>query len=166
MQDALDGLPYLQTYDRTLLRTIVTLGYTGRMFYASLYVIRPFDKPTSAHAHGLFRAVPIITGGVLWVVFYVQNSPWSYYLYVSFSAYFWSQVLRHGLPHLATPFIRTRIWRGLKCNAVRIKMVLGALLRLSMGYTHRTVWSFGTLAMANSWLFQKNRGASTYRSAS
>ncbi|KAF9445334.1 PigN-domain-containing protein [Macrolepiota fuliginosa MF-IS2] len=165
IQDALDGLHYLQTYDRTLLRTIVTLGYLGWMLYASLYVIRPLNKPTSAHAHGLFGAVPIITAIVLWVVFYIQNSPWSYYLYVSFPAYFWSQVLRHSLPHLSTLSIRTRILGGLKDNVVHITMVLGALLGLAAGYTHRTVWSFGALAMANSWLFQKNGRASLYHSA-
>ncbi|KAJ3558140.1 hypothetical protein NP233_g11569 [Leucocoprinus birnbaumii] len=45
IKQSLAGLHYLQTYDRTLLRTIVTFAHIGWMLYASLYIIRPLDQP-------------------------------------------------------------------------------------------------------------------------
>src|SRR6266545_8081777 len=44
IQDSLDGLHYLQTYDRFLIKAFVTAAYTGWIAFASLYIFRPKDN--------------------------------------------------------------------------------------------------------------------------
>lgn len=104
-QDALDlihtglkGLHYLQTYDRFLIRTIVTLAYTGWAAFASMYIFRP-SADTSQAARTYRTSITGIAGGMLlaaWATFAVQKSPWSFYVYVAFPAYFWQQFLVYG----------------------------------------------------------------------
>jgi hypothetical protein len=51
IQQSLDGLHYLQTYDRFLIKAIVTAAYSGWVAFASLYILRPVDNiPTSYFA--------------------------------------------------------------------------------------------------------------------
>ncbi|KAF9445008.1 hypothetical protein P691DRAFT_297216 [Macrolepiota fuliginosa MF-IS2] len=85
----LDGLHYRRMYNRTL-------SYIGLPRMDALRIpIRDqaIDRPTSIYVHGLLGDVSTTSAAALWVVFYTQNSPWSYYLHVSFPAYFWSQIL-------------------------------------------------------------------------
>lgn len=156
IKEGLGGLHYLQTYDRTLLRTIVTFAHIGWMLYSSLYIIRPLDKPAVLNTKRTMKILPLVTAIVCWAVFFVQRSPWSYYFYVSFPAYFWFQFIRQGVPYLSTPAIRVRLGRGLRENLVQTVLALSALLGLALGYTHRVVWSLGSLVVANSWMLEKS----------
>jgi phosphatidylinositol glycan class N len=102
----------------------------------------------------------------------LQKSPWSYYLYIAFPTYFWSNFLREGVPYLLLPDVKTRLVGGLKRNLIEIVLAIGVLLAIAvcffflfimvtendwkMGYTHRVIWSLGCLAVSSCWLLEKN----------
>ena len=101
---ALGGLHYLQTYERFLIRGIVTFAYVGWAAYASLFIFRPLDQNRphrfSSWASFLVSAVALTTLMGFWTLFAVQRSPWTFYLYIAFPCYFWHQVLLQGIPAL------------------------------------------------------------------
>ena len=102
IQQALQGLHYLQTYDRFLIRGIVSAAYMGWTAYAVLHIVRRRDhrslggsKPASLSTSGTFL-VTIESWMVLlafWALFALQRSPWSFYVYIMFPCYFWWRVL-------------------------------------------------------------------------
>src|SRR5271168_3137250 len=47
IQQTLQGLHYLQTYDRFLIRGIVSAAYLGWAAYAVLHIVRPLDYRSS-----------------------------------------------------------------------------------------------------------------------
>lgn len=104
IQTGLAGLHYLQTYERLLIRGIVTTAYTGWAAYASLYIFRPLDY---SHTHGptlwSSYAVSATSAFVLvgfWTLFAIQSSPGTFYLYIAFPCYFWRQFLVQVIPAL------------------------------------------------------------------
>ena len=102
IQQALQGLHYLQTYDRFLIRGIVSAAYMGWTAYAVLHILRLRDfrsldggKPAS-HSTSTTFLVTIASWLVLlafWTLFALQHSPWSFYVYIMFPCYFWWRVL-------------------------------------------------------------------------
>jgi phosphatidylinositol glycan class N len=84
-------------------------AYTGWAAYASLFIFRPLDT-YAAKSSG--RAV--ITGfagialATFWVLFGIQRSPWTYYLYIAFPCYFWQQFMVQTLPLLHTSVSQIR----------------------------------------------------------
>ena len=132
IKEALNGLHYLQTYDRTLLRIIVTLAHIGWMLYSSLYIIRPLEIPSLSVNKGVLQLVPPVISLACGAVFLVQRSPWSYYLYVSFPAYFWYQFFRQGVPYFLLPAIRARVGSDLRRNIDRVALAVSALLALGV----------------------------------
>lgn len=101
---ALGGLHYLQTYERFLIRGIVTFAYVGWAAYASLFIFRPLDQTRPQRlpswASFLVNAVALTTLMGFWTLFAVQRSPWTFYIYIAFPCYFWRQVLLQGIPAL------------------------------------------------------------------
>ena len=100
IQQALEGLHYLQTYDRFLIRGIVSAAYMGWAAYATLYIVRPLNyrslggTPSLSTSETLF--VTVASWTVLlasWALFALQHSPWSFYIYIIFPCYFWWRVL-------------------------------------------------------------------------
>ncbi|KDQ23723.1 hypothetical protein PLEOSDRAFT_1094573 [Pleurotus ostreatus PC15] len=97
IETALEGLRYLQTYDRFLIRAIVTVAYVGWAAYSSLYIFRPLKQLKAGSSR--IPSSPINTALSLavllsfWTVFALQRSPWTFYLYVAFPCYFWHQFL-------------------------------------------------------------------------
>jgi phosphatidylinositol glycan class N len=133
IQDSLLGLHYLHTYDRTLLRIIVTFAYTGWMLYASLYIMRPLDgRPSTLVESNTGAFVPMAVAMICWGVFLWQRSPWSYYLYIAFPAYFWRNFLREGVPYLLLPKVKTRFIEGLKQNLLSIALAIVVLLTIAV----------------------------------
>ena len=102
IQQALQGLHYLQTYDRFLIRGIVSAAYMGWTAYAVLHILRYRDhrslggsKAASLSTSTTFL-VTITSWVVLlafWALFALQRSPWSFYVYIMFPCYFWWRVL-------------------------------------------------------------------------
>ena len=96
IQQTLQGLHYLQTYDRSLIRGIVSAAYMGWTAYAILHIICPLDHLSSSFSTSTTFFVTTVSGVVLlvfWTLFALQHSPWSFYVYIAFPCYFWWRVL-------------------------------------------------------------------------
>ncbi|KAK0203761.1 Phosphatidylinositolglycan class N-domain-containing protein [Desarmillaria ectypa] len=145
----LEGLRYLQTYERTLLRTIATIAYAGWAAYASLFVFKPGDFPDA-------RQSPIITATAFavltsfWGLFFSEQAPWTYYLYVTFPCYFWQRFFSQILPLLKLSTLnvsRRHAWATIS----RVCLVFAALISMVVAYTHRSIWSIGFLVIGFVW---------------
>ncbi|KAF8076905.1 Phosphatidylinositolglycan class N-domain-containing protein [Lyophyllum atratum] len=152
IQTGLNGLHYLQTYERLLIRGIVTAAYIGWAAYASLYIFRPMDymsvAPASACNNGIVDAVAGVTLLGFWALFAVQRAPWTFYVYIAFPCYFWHQVLSQimlGLPNQ----VRGRV-SYLKV-LVSTVMTVAVLQGMVAAYTHRFIWSIGFLLIGVVW---------------
>jgi GPI ethanolamine phosphate transferase 1 len=103
IQQALQGLHYLQTYDRFLIRGIVSAAYMGWTSYAILHILRYKDyrrsvgggKPASLSTSTslLVTVASWLVVLAFWTLFALQHSPWSFYVYIMFPCYFWWRVL-------------------------------------------------------------------------
>lgn len=98
----LNGLHYLQTYERLLIRAIVTAAYLGWAAYASLFLFRPLDYITRplkpSWLPSVVSAAAYITLAAFWILFVIQKSPWTFYAYIAFPCYFWQQFLLQAIP--------------------------------------------------------------------
>ncbi|KAI0632733.1 Phosphatidylinositolglycan class N-domain-containing protein [Trametes polyzona] len=138
IEHTLEGLRYLQTYDRTMIRGIVIVAYLGWIAFGAVSVLLP-----SANAPTRRLPLHIPTAAILvgfWSLFAKQRSPWSFYIYIVFPCYFWDQVLARA----TGPFLRY-VWRcGFKSligHVFRGALVVVALQAMVAGYTHRSIWS-------------------------
>ncbi|KAF7421175.1 Glycosyl phosphatidyl inositol anchor synthesis [Pleurotus ostreatus] len=151
IETALEGLRYLQTYDRFLIRAIVTVAYVGWAAYSSLYIFRPLEqlKPGSSRipSSPINTALSLAVLLSFWTVFALQRSPWTFYLYVAFPCYFWHQFLaqatRSQLPLLQGS--------GLARRVISVVLVVGVLQCMTLAYTHREIWSFGLVLIGVVW---------------
>lgn len=85
----LDGIRYLETYDRTLIRTIVTFAYTGWIAFSAAHILVPSRPPSvdSFWIRVVFNTAAIATC----VLFSIQRLPWTLHIYVLFPFYFWQE---------------------------------------------------------------------------
>ncbi|KAF6755115.1 GPI ethanolamine phosphate transferase 1 [Ephemerocybe angulata] len=153
IRDGLAGLHYLQTYDRFLIRAIVTLAYTGWAAFASMYAFkfRPSAESESRrgwYANGVRVGAAVVLVGS-WLAFAVQKSPWSFYVYVSFPVYFWREFLLRGAPELVSRVAA----RGSSLTIILLwaGFVIASTQAMVVGYTHRSIWSAGFLVMGFLW---------------
>ncbi|THH21384.1 hypothetical protein EW146_g133 [Bondarzewia mesenterica] len=91
---ALQGLRYLETYDRTLIRAIVTIAYTGWIAFSAVFILAPRNPLTeSSQRHS---AISFLLASMLiisWILFALQKAPWTFYIYTIFPLYFWNKVI-------------------------------------------------------------------------
>ncbi|WEW59340.1 Glycosyl phosphatidyl inositol anchor synthesis [Emydomyces testavorans] len=95
LDDALDGLRYLQTYDWLFLRTVVTAGYLGWIIYSlttviDLHVLHRTSKSVRTTFSMMFFS-SLLVG--LYSVLWIQKSSWRYYAYATFPVFFWEEVV-------------------------------------------------------------------------
>jgi phosphatidylinositol glycan class N len=121
IKTVLEGLRYLQTYalttlrrtrlilivvplsyDRLLIRAIVIAAYTGWAAYASLFIFRPDVDTSSEFSLINLTAASILSA--LWILFALQRSPWTFYLYVLFPVFFWTRFFLRALRPLQVWF--------------------------------------------------------------
>ncbi|KAG5727447.1 GPI ethanolamine phosphate transferase 1 [Termitomyces sp. T112] len=145
---SLNGLHYLQTYDRFLIRGMVTFAYIGWAAYTSLYIFRPLDFAKTPEASGtvfvhLSAAVALIG---FWTLFALQHAPFMFYVYVAFPCYFWHQFLQQEMAWLRVP-PRVDYWKLL----VGTSMTLIVIQAMVVGYTHRFIWSIGFIFTGIVW---------------
>ena len=101
IQQALQGLHYLQTYDRFLIRGIVSAAYLGWAAYAVLHIVRYRNYHSVGGKPGSLSTsttclVTVASSMVLmafWTLFALQHSPLRFYVYIMFPCYFWWRVL-------------------------------------------------------------------------
>lgn len=94
IKTTLGGLRYLETYDRTLIRIIVTFAYTGWIAFSAAFILAP-QRPLPASSTPswiplLFSLTAIGSCGL----FAIQRLPWTFHIYVLFPFFFWQEVTR------------------------------------------------------------------------
>ncbi|KAG1750445.1 Phosphatidylinositolglycan class N-domain-containing protein [Suillus paluster] len=148
----LQGLRYLETYDRVLIRVIVMTAYLGWAAYASLSILPPPISSVTASQRAIVR---IAAAGVLvifWALFAVQKAPWTFYLYVTFPCYFWQQFALHGVPVFVQQFkLSSRPGPFTGRVLFHLVIVVVVLQCMVAAYTHRSLWSVGFLVMGTLW---------------
>ncbi|KAJ6541822.1 Phosphatidylinositolglycan class N-domain-containing protein [Mycena capillaripes] len=151
IKDGLEGLRYLQTYERRLIKAMATAAYTGWAAYAALFIFRPLDtygvKSSVRAVVTSFAAFALTT---FWILFGIQRSPWTYYLYIAFPCYFWHQFIVQILPLLRMSASQIR-----RVGYTRIvlygTLVIVVLQSMVAAYVHRSIWSVGFLVIGVLW---------------
>ncbi|KAI6012879.1 Phosphatidylinositolglycan class N-domain-containing protein [Pisolithus microcarpus] len=159
----LQGLRYLETYDRLLIRAIVIVAYLGWAAYASISLLPPVNSISTSRS----RVIDVGTVAVLlgfWAAFWIQNSPWTFYVYVAFPCYFWREFCSRGVPALRRCVFESSLtYRSLFAQSI---LVISALQTMVVAYTHRSIWSVGFVVVGVLWplitwpssLLSQNRG--------
>ncbi|KAH9963989.1 Phosphatidylinositolglycan class N-domain-containing protein [Lactifluus volemus] len=121
----LGGLRYLETYDRTLIRTIVPFAYAGWIAYNAMFILVPSHLPPSSSA-SLWIPLPFILMAVGFCgLFLIQRLPWMLHVYILFPIFFWQDVTRKVYANLS-------VFRGRKPDA---KSIASTLLGLVLAVT-------------------------------
>ncbi|KAG5642681.1 hypothetical protein DXG03_002339 [Asterophora parasitica] len=152
IQTGLNGLHYLHTYERSLIRSLVTAAYIGWAAYAALYIFRPLDYAHTASSStwsGLVHAATTITLLGFWALFTVERAPWTFYLYIAFPCYFWHQVASQAVVGLRSQ-LQTRHFSYLRVLASAV-MIVAVLQGMVLAYTHRFIWSIGFVLIGVVW---------------
>lgn len=95
IQESLEGMRYLQRYDWFYLRSIVTLGYVGWMFYTAIFVLTAYNgvqrsSKNAASIGYVFSGLAVSTAAFL----LERSAQISYYAYAAFPLWFWYNVVR------------------------------------------------------------------------
>lgn len=147
----LKGLHYLHTYERTLIRSIVTVAYIGWSLYTTLFIFRPDQivVPPSKVSFAI-DAVILFLLTISWAFFAFQEAPWTYYLYTAFPSYFWRAVLLRGVPFLVNFREQTK-GKFLHVGMISGMAVIAALQGMVLAYTYRFIWSIGFILIGIVW---------------
>ncbi|ELU38715.1 GPI ethanolamine phosphate transferase 1 [Rhizoctonia solani AG-1 IA] len=147
----LEGLVYLQrSYDRYVLRFIVTAGYIGWMLLSALHVLHTHVLPPNPVLKStddtgisvldlLASMVSLFTVGI----FAYQRSPWTYYLYAAFPIYFFRSILREGNAMYET-LAQEMDWGTFPTPEEVLAWGIGSFAVLecmTLAYTHRELWT-------------------------
>ncbi|GBB85942.1 hypothetical protein RclHR1_12390004 [Rhizophagus clarus] len=108
IQLSLEGLRYFQTYDWLMLRSIVTVGYLGWIFYSLKYTLKEYCLSNNSLSNNSYKhsdsiakyinILAIISLAILISIMYVQESPATYYTYVIFAVCFcWDSLLDYKI---------------------------------------------------------------------
>jgi Phosphatidylinositolglycan class N (PIG-N) len=114
----LSGIRYLDTYDRTLIRTIAPFAYIGWIAYSAAFILMPSQ---SSVAHSIPLWIPlsfILTAIGFCRLFTIQR--WTLHAYILFPMFFWQDVTRKV-------YLHSSVFRGRKLDA---KWIAGTLLGL------------------------------------
>lgn len=118
IESTLEGLRYLETsvlslipnqvvvidklysYDRTLIRIIVTTGYIGWAVYNAFLILPNFqgleflhDVKPSTTSLWIIRIIFMGIFALMSIFFVMHQSPMTYYGYIAFPLFFWSEIL-------------------------------------------------------------------------
>lgn len=149
IKTTLGGIRYLETYDRTLIRTIVTFAYTGWIAFSAAYILVPSRPPlVSSLWTTVFFSTATVASGLF---FAIQRLPWTLHIYILFPFYFWhevairvsvvSSVVRNH--QLGTSWIANA--------ALGLVLAVAALQSMVFGYSNRAVWSVGFVTIGLVW---------------
>lgn len=150
IRHSLDGLHYLQTYDRFLIKGLVTAAYTGWVAFASLYILRPQDNTPNTYfsTSTLTLVIRISSWAILltfWALFVMQRSPLMFYVYITFPCYFWQCFLVQIIPFMhyysQGVTISDHFVRILFKGGVVVGTLLGMVVREDFLYIERPVLS-------------------------
>ncbi|CDO69965.1 hypothetical protein BN946_scf184836.g39 [Trametes cinnabarina] len=151
IKHTLEGLRYLQTYDRLLIRGIVIAAYLGWIAFGAASILVPSSMADVADSAAFHLVAAAILGG-FWALFTKQRSPWSFYVYIAFPCYFWDQALSRASGPLLK-FVREGGAGPVMRYALRGGLVVAALQSMVAGYTHRYIWSAWFVVIGVLWPF-------------
>ncbi|CAE7080957.1 unnamed protein product [Rhizoctonia solani] len=144
----LEGLGYLQRYDRYIIRFIVTAGYIGWMILSALHVLHthvlpptPDPKPTTETS--VLDIFTWITTLSIAGIFAYQRFPWTYYLYAAFPIYFFRNILREG-NSMYEILAQEMDWGTFPTPEEVLGWGVGSVAVLecmTLAYTHRELWT-------------------------
>ncbi|KAH7871399.1 Phosphatidylinositolglycan class N-domain-containing protein [Lentinula edodes] len=157
--DALAGLHYLQTYERTLIRAMVSMAYTGWAAWAGSRVFFPLSSKRVGSHNIATVAIQFLSLAVLFGMsgmFWMERAPWTYYLYLGFPVFFWNRVISTLVTTITANPLHVsdllRLNRGTIFKTVRNALLVGcALSCMVLGYTHRSIWSIGFIIIGVAW---------------
>lgn len=117
----LSGLRYLETYDRTLIRTIVTFAYTGWIAFSAAFILAPSRPPPASSTAPLWFPLlfSLATVGCCGL-FALQRLPWTLHIYILFPFFFWQDVARKVYAN----------WSTLCAPKLKVNWIASTLLRL------------------------------------
>ncbi|KAH9982964.1 Phosphatidylinositolglycan class N-domain-containing protein [Lactifluus volemus] len=119
----LGGLRYLETYDRTLIRTIIPFAYAGWIAYNALFILVPSHLPPSSSAS-------------FWI-------PLSFILM--------ADLTRKVYANLSVFRGRKPDAKSIASTLLGLVLAVTTLQTMVFGYTHRAVWSIGFVAIGLDW---------------
>ncbi|KAG1751768.1 Phosphatidylinositolglycan class N-domain-containing protein [Suillus lakei] len=148
----LQGLRYLETYNRVLIRVIVMTAYLGWSAYASLSILPPQGALVSDRRRTMVRIATATILAIFWALFVAERAPWTFYVYVTFPCYFWQQFTLRGVPIIVQQF-KSSDRPGPFIGRVLFYLVIVVVVLQCMvaAYTHRSLWSIGFLVMGILW---------------
>ncbi|KAF9221780.1 PigN-domain-containing protein [Gyrodon lividus] len=150
IDSCLEGLRYLETYDRLLIRTIVIMAYLGWAVYSSISVIPASDiLPASSFPRKVVDALAVLALLGSGIVFWVQKSPWTFYIYVAFPCYFWREFCLRGAPAVLRAVSQSSFSYRQLCTQGLLVVV--ALQSMVAAYMHRSIWSVGFAIIGILW---------------
>lgn len=95
LHTGLDGLRYLQRYDWLFLRVLVTLGYLGWIAFAVTTIIDMHVLHGETRTSRTFATSSIFgtVSAALFSYLFIRKAPLTYYVYATFPALFWEEVV-------------------------------------------------------------------------
>ncbi|KAF8579724.1 PigN-domain-containing protein [Ramaria rubella] len=160
IETALKGLRYLQTYDRWLLRAIVTAGYTGWAVFSALFVMTRygvwnFNTNASAPRSTLFTSYPRLIAMAVFIassaLFAARRSPATYYAYIAFPIYFWGEIMQELWSRVPYKTNTGSANMSVFEPCLRGGAAVCFLQAMVAGYTHRSIWSIGFVLLGVVW---------------
>ena len=158
LQDGIQGLRYLQTYDWLFLRALITAGYLGWITYALSTVIDLHVLQGSVASERTLTTTMIFSSilVLLYASFIIDRSPLTYYGYAFFPVFFWEEIFsrRKGcLAGLKVLFGEFEGSSGYGSLAIQFCLYIGVLEALVQSYFHRSIFTV-CYVLAAIWPFQ------------
>lgn len=146
MKLTLEGMIYLQTYNWTLIRSIVVLGFLGWIGYALNIFLKLFIIPLNAKINpgstqpAVLAGIFGTAGAVLFYILHYQASPFNYYMYTAFPLYFWYTIFNERAM-MALGFEHLLYGISLSTQAVVALTFLGMYEGIAYGFFERYMFS-------------------------
>lgn len=146
----LQGLDYLQKYNWLMLRTIVTLGFIGWIIYSFILFLQLFVLPSDKQQENSSIFIHLIASPICLAIsalFYYQDSPLNYYLYLIFPTFFWGEIFA----------LRGDLFSGFKLffNGLSnfsiftlFLFIIGFFESIAIGFTNRQIFSIMFIILA------------------
>ncbi|GAA5896573.1 mannose-ethanolamine phosphotransferase MCD4 [Sporobolomyces salmoneus] len=166
LDTALAASAYFQKYDWLLLRSIVTLGYTGFMLYFTRYilihhVLSPSTSPASPPSvlFRLISKIPLVAFLATTVRFVLEQAPLTYLLYTFFAFYFWNDIFSDPTPFLRLyrQTVQFNTVNGRSATTIILETLAYALVTISAlegiayGYSDRRAFALLSFGMGWGW---------------
>ncbi|KAI0295105.1 PigN-domain-containing protein [Multifurca ochricompacta] len=147
----LGGLRYLETYDRTLIRSIVTFAYTGWIAFSATFILAPSQPPPSSSITLWIPLLFNLSTVSFCALFAVQRLPWTLHIYILFPFYFWQHVARTVFANRSALHVHKVDLTWIVGTTLGLLLSIAGLQSMVFGYTNRVIWSIGFVVIGLGW---------------